>query len=161
MPIFSYICSWVKPRQNRSDEPSISFSFGKKKGTKSGLSKTDDQNHQRSNMIRKSLQSRASSRTTGRPQDNDNYDTEEEDSSTSLRTDWKAYEADIQRNKSTLMRCHPGVDRTRIQTRAGSSSSRPQPQSFGSSSTNPYSPISPTMSDSTSSPASPGFGRIF
>ncbi|OBS26661.1 hypothetical protein FPOA_00603 [Fusarium poae] len=112
-------------------------------------------------MIRKSLQSRASSRTTARPEDNNNYETEEEDSSTSLRTDWKAYEADIQRNKSTLMRSHPGVDRTRIQTRAGSSSSRPLPQSFGSSSTNPYSPTSPTMSDSMSSPVSPGFGRVF
>ncbi|CEI64263.1 hypothetical protein FVEN_g11113 [Fusarium venenatum] len=161
MPIFSYLCSWVKPRQSRSDEPSTSFSFGKKKRTKSALSKTDDPDHQRSTMIRKSLQSRTSSRTTARPEDNNNYDTEEEDSSTSLRTDWKAYEADIQRNKSTLMRSHPGVDRARIQTRAGSSSSRPQPQSFGSSSTNPYSPTSPTMSESTSSPASPGFGRIF
>ncbi|KAI6761627.1 hypothetical protein HG531_002180 [Fusarium graminearum] len=118
MPILSYLCSWVKPRQSRSDEPSTSFSFGKKKRTKSGLGKTDDQDHQRSNMIRKSLQSRTSSRTTTRPEDN-NYDTEEEDSgtSTSLRTDWKAYEADIQRNKSTLMRSHPGVDRARIQTR--------------------------------------------
>lgn len=162
MPILSYLCSWVKPRQSRSDEPSTSFSFGKKKRTKSGLGKTDDQDHQRSNMIRKSLQSRTSSRTTTRPEDN-NYDTEEEDSgtSTSLRTDWKAYEADIQRNKSTLMRSHPGVDRARIQTRAGSSSSRPPPQSFGSSSMNPYSPVSPTISESTSSPASPGFGRIF
>lgn len=160
MPIFSYLCSWVKPRQSRSDEPSTSFSFGKKKRTKSCLSTTDVEDHQRSTIIRKSLQSRASSRATTRPED-ETYDTEEEDSSTSLRTDWKAYEADIQRNKSTLMRCHPGVDRARIQTRAGSSSSRPQPQSFGSSSTNPYSPISPTTSNSTPSPASPGVSRVF
>jgi hypothetical protein len=160
MPIFSYLCSWVKPRQNRHDEPSTTFSLGKKKRTKSGLSKSDNEDHQRSIMIRKSLQSRASSRATGRPGD-DNYDTEEEDSSTSLRTDWKAYEADIQRNKSTLMRSHPGVDRTRIQTRGGSSSSRPQPQSFLSSSTNPYSPTSPTSTISTPSPASPGIERAF
>ncbi|RGP79745.1 hypothetical protein FLONG3_2189 [Fusarium longipes] len=101
MPIFSYLCSWVKPRQRRGDEPSNSFPFGKKKRTKSGLSTTDDEDHQRSTIIRKSLQSRTSSRVAVRPEDN-NYETEEDDSSTSLRTDWKAYEADIQRNKSMI-----------------------------------------------------------
>ena len=160
MPIFSYLCSWVKPRQKCPDEPSTTFCLGKKKRTKSGLSKPDTEDYQRSIMIRKSLKSRVSSRATGRPED-ENYDTEEEDSNTSLRTDWKAYEADIQRNKSTLMRSHPGVDRTRIQTRGGSSSSRPLPQSFGSSSTNPYSPTSPTSTISTPNPASPGIERAF
>jgi hypothetical protein len=160
MPFLSYLCSWVKPRQSQRDEPSTtSFCIGKKKRTKSGLEKTDKEDYQRSSIIRKSLQSRASSRATMRPEDN--YDTEEEDEdrATSLRTDWKAYEADIQRNKSTLMRSHPGVDRARIQNRGGSS--RPPPQSFGSSSSNPYSPISPTSTNSTTSPASPGVGRVF
>ncbi|KAF5544091.1 hypothetical protein FMEXI_6727 [Fusarium mexicanum] len=159
MPILSYLYSWVKPRQCQREERSPSFSLGKKKRTKSGPDKNEKEDFQRSNIIRKSLQSRASSRATVRQEDGD--DTEEEDRNTSLRTDWKAYEADIQRNKSTLMRRHPGVDRSRIQTHAGSSSSRPQPQSFSSSSTSPYSPPSPTTSTSTTSPASPEIGRAF
>ncbi|KAI6770319.1 hypothetical protein HG530_004948 [Fusarium avenaceum] len=109
-------------------------------------------------MIRKSLQSRASSRATMRPEDNYDTEEEEEDRAASLRTDWKAYEADIQRNKSVLMRSHPGVDRARIQNRGGPS--RPPPQSFGSSSSNPYSPISPTSTNSATSPASPGFTAL-
>ncbi|KAF4455003.1 hypothetical protein F53441_2564 [Fusarium austroafricanum] len=156
MPILSYLYSWVKPRQGQNDEQSPSFSLGKKKRSKSGLERNDKEDHQRSKIIRKSLQSRASSRATVR--DEDHNDTEEEDRSTGLRTDWKAYEADIQRNKSTLMRSHPGVDRSRIQARAGSSS-RPQPQSFSSSSTNPYSSISPTTSNATT--ASPPIGKAF
>ncbi|KAJ4271955.1 hypothetical protein NW762_000664 [Fusarium torreyae] len=159
MAILSYLYSWVKPRQNK--ERSNSISLGKKKRSKSCSDKMDKRDdYQRSKIIRKSLQSRASSRATMRTEDL-NYDTEEEERNTSLRTDWKAYEADIQRNKSTLMRSHPGVDRARIQTRAGSSSSRPQSHSFGSSSTNPYSPISPTSSNTSTSPASPAIGRAF
>lgn len=161
MPFLSYLCSWVKPRQSQRDEPSTTTSFciGKKKRTKPVPEKTDKEDHQRSSMIRKSLQSRASSRATMRPEDNYDTEEEEEDRATSLRTDWKAYEADIQRNKSTLMRSHPGVDRARIQNRGGSS--RPPPQSFGSSSSNSYSPISPTSTNSATSPASPGIGRMF
>ncbi|KAF5021822.1 hypothetical protein F66182_6115 [Fusarium sp. NRRL 66182] len=157
MSILSYLCSWVKPRQSAREERSRSFSFGKKKKSNSDLDRMDQQDSQRLSMIRKSLQSRASSRATMRP-DEYNYDTEEEDDSKSLRTDWKAYEADIQRNKSVLMRSHPGVDRTRA---AGSSSQRPQPQSFESSSTNPHSPTSPTPSSTPTSPASPGVVRAF
>ncbi|KAF4962699.1 hypothetical protein FSARC_9260 [Fusarium sarcochroum] len=160
MALLSYLYSWVKPRQNK--ERSSSISLGKKKRSKSCSEKMDKEDHQRSKIIRKSLQSRASSRATMRT-DDFNYDTEEEEEerNTNLRTDWKAYEADIQRNKSTLMRSHPGVDRARVQTRAGSSSNRPQPQSFGSSSTNSYSPISPTSSNTPTSPASPAIGRAF
>ncbi|KAM0225804.1 hypothetical protein ACHAQD_000763 [Fusarium lateritium] len=145
MPLLSYLCSWIKPRQSQRDEPSTSsFCIGKKKRTKSdlekrpksGLEKTDKEDHQRSSIIRKSLQSRASSQATMRPEDNYDTEEEEEDRAASLRTDWKAYEANIQRNKSTLMRTHPGVDRARIQN--GGGSSRPPPPSFGSSSSNPY-----------------------
>ncbi|KAI8718939.1 hypothetical protein NCS52_00674000 [Fusarium sp. LHS14.1] len=155
MAILSYLYSWVKPRQSRQDEQSKTFTFiGKKKRTKSDIPKVDEEeDHQRQIMIRKSLQSRASSRATDRVEFEDG-DTEEEEHNPGLKSDWKAYEADIQRNRSKLMRIHPGVDRSRA--RAGSSSKRPQP--YPSSSANPQ---SPTLSITPESPASPGIGRAF
>lgn len=156
MAILSYIYSWVKPRQSRQDDQSKTFTFiGKKKRTKSDLEKVEEEDHQRQIMIRKSLQSRASSRATDRVEFDDG-DTEEEERNPGLKSDWKAYEADIQRNRSKLMRIHPGVDRSRA--RAGSSSKRPQPYPFPSSSANPQ---SPTLSITPESPASPGIGRAF
>ncbi|KAM0427536.1 hypothetical protein ACHAPT_007496 [Fusarium lateritium] len=161
MAILSYIYSWVKPRQSRQpdDQPSNNRTFTfitKKKRTKSDLEKVSgDEDQQRQIMIRKSLQSRASSRATDR-YDDDGGDTEEEERNPGLKNDWKAYEADIQRNRSKLMRIHPGVDRSGA--RAGSSSKKPQPYPFPSSSANPQ---SPTLSSTPESPASPGIGRAF
>ncbi|QGI58796.1 hypothetical protein CEK26_000921 [Fusarium fujikuroi] len=80
MPLLSYLYSWVKPRQCQREERSPSFSLGKKKRTKSGLDKNEKEDFQRSNIIRKSLQSRASSRATVRQEDEN--DTEEEDRNT-------------------------------------------------------------------------------
>ncbi|KAJ3523161.1 hypothetical protein NM208_g12559 [Fusarium decemcellulare] len=164
MAILAYLYSWVKPRQNRQEEQHSNKSFTsfmtKKRRTKSDLSKADDEHSQRQIMIRKSLQSRASSRATDRICDefeNDGCDTEEEDRNPGLKSDWKAYEADIQRNRSTLMRSHPGVDRSG-RVRAGPSSRRPQRYSYGSSSTGPQ---SPTLSSTPGSPASPDIGRAF
>ncbi|RSL49233.1 hypothetical protein CEP54_012514 [Fusarium duplospermum] len=158
MAILSYLYSWVKPRQSRQDDQSKTFTFiGKKKRTKSEVGKVEEEDHQRQIMIRKSLQSRASSRATDRVrEDFDDGDTEEEERNPGLKSDWKAYEADIQRNRSKLMRCHPGVDRSRA--RAGSSSKRPQPYPSPSSSANPQ---SPTLSSTPESPASPVIGRAF
>ncbi|KAM5355926.1 hypothetical protein ACJ41O_002572 [Fusarium nematophilum] len=167
MAILAYLISWVKPRQNRQDEqqqPSRSLSnfMGKKKRKMSDLDKIEEDDHQRAIMIRKSLQSRASSRATDRARDEfspDQYnDSEEEERNPGLKSDWKAYEADLQRNRSTLIRSHPGVDRAAARTHGGPSSRRPQPYSYGSSSTNPR---SPTLSSTPESPVSPGIGRAF
>ncbi|RSL76704.1 hypothetical protein CEP51_009719 [Fusarium floridanum] len=161
MAILSYLYSWVKPRQSRQDDQSNkTFTFiGKKKRTKSDVVKVEEEDHQRQIMIRKSLQSRASSRATDRvTEDYEDGDTEEEERNPGLKSDWKAYEADIQRNRSTLMRCHPGIDRSRV--RAGSSSKRPQPYPYPSPSSS-ANPQSPTLSITPESPASPGIGRAF
>ncbi|RSM16408.1 hypothetical protein CEP52_000006 [Fusarium oligoseptatum] len=102
MAILSYLYSWVKPRQSRQDDQSNkTFTFiGKKKRTKSDVVKVEEEDHQRQIMIRKSLQSRASSRATDRArEDYEDGDTEEEERNPGLKSDWKAYEADIQRNR--------------------------------------------------------------
>lgn len=159
MAILSYLYSWVKPRQSRHDDQPKTFTFiGRRKRTKSDVGKVGGgEDHQRQIMIRKSLQSRTSSRATDRMTEAyDDGDTEEEERNPGLKSDWKAYEADIQRNRSRLMRIHPGVDRSRA--RAGSSSKRPQPYPCPSSSANPQ---SPTLSITPESPASPGIGRAF
>ncbi|KAF4983252.1 hypothetical protein FZEAL_1290 [Fusarium zealandicum] len=166
MALLATLMSWVRPRHSRQDEQSkhCPTFLIKKKCRMSDSGKNDEKDHQRQIMIRKSLQSRASSRATDRVPDeflNDHSDDdeEEEERNPSLKKDWKAYEADIQRNRSTLMRSHPGVKRPTAQSRAGSSSSkRPPPYSFGSSST---SPRSPTLSSTPESPASAEIGRAF
>ncbi|KAH7171030.1 hypothetical protein EDB81DRAFT_188105 [Dactylonectria macrodidyma] len=134
-----------------------------KKRKISDADKEDQDDIQRQVMIRKSLASRASSRTTDRVgkgkvpvEDDEDEDDEEKDDDEEeeeehtdrhrpggLKTDWKAYEADLQRNRSVLIRRHPGVDR-----------------SGGGSSTTPLSPItatSPTSPTSQTSLISPTF----
>ncbi|KPM43878.1 hypothetical protein AK830_g2681 [Neonectria ditissima] len=162
MAILAFLVSClVKKRQDapEDDDPKTFMTFmtkNKKQRKMSDLDKFGEDDAQRQIMIRKSLASRASSRTTtttrnskGKApleaedlEDDDDDDDEELDnerSSDSLKTDWKAYEADLQRNRSVLIRRHPGVDRS----------------STGGSSTTPLSPISPTSPTLPMSPTSP------
>lgn len=141
-----------------------------KKRKMSEVDKVDDDDVQRAVMIRKSLASRASSRTTAMdkgkgiaPLDDENTngidDDSEEDldgerNSASLKSDWKAYEADLQRNRSVLIRRHPGIDRS-----PASASTAPLTSISSTPSTTPTTPMTPmtTMSlpSTTSHRASP------
>lgn len=126
----------------------------KKRANTSDLDGIDDEDVQRAIMIRKSLASRASSRTctTGKDKgkgtatpvdvadvDDDSEesleDDEEGNNPASLKSDWKAYEADLQRNRSVLIRRHPGIDRS--------------PDSAGSA------PLTPSSSTCSASPTTP------
>lgn len=118
--------------------------------------------HQREIIIRKSLASRASSSGTFRlapdaPQHQTqphDYDDTDEDTQAGLRCDWKAFEADLQRNRSTLIRRHPGVDHSTA-TNSQSSSSYRHFDSIASSSR------SPPLSNTHRSPRSPTMGVPF
>ncbi|KAI5465999.1 hypothetical protein BGZ63DRAFT_420526 [Mariannaea sp. PMI_226] len=143
---------WAKKdKQDQEPKPFMSFMHKGKDMKRRKMSDSDimdlQEDRQRSNMIRKSLASRTSTRTTMDEEDdstrawqeeqnsnnNDiNGDDSEEDSNgpncDNLRSDWKAYEANLQRNRSVLIRTHPGIDRS-----AGSSSRAPScPSSFTS-----------------------------
>ncbi|KAF7544751.1 hypothetical protein G7Z17_g9694 [Cylindrodendrum hubeiense] len=170
MAILAFLVSCLvkKNRQDQDqDEDPRSFktfmtkSKAAKKRKMSDADKEDDEDIQRQVMIRKSLASRASSRTTNRvskgkaPQrdgdDDDDDDDDEDDEEqpvnnrkpNSLKTDWKAYEADLQRNRSVLIRRHPGVDRS-----AGGSSTTPLSPISATSPTSPTSLMSSTFSAS-------------
>ncbi|KAK7422615.1 hypothetical protein QQZ08_009421 [Neonectria magnoliae] len=156
-----FISCLVKKRQDapEDDDPKSFVNFmtktkGAKKRKMSDLDKVDGDDIQRQIMIRKSLASRASSRTTtttrkskgkgpleaeGMDDDDDTEKLDNERISDSLKTDWKAYEADLQRNRSVLIRRHPGVDRSNID----------------GSVTTPLSPLSPISPTSPTSPTSP------
>ncbi|KAH7163144.1 hypothetical protein B0J13DRAFT_30686 [Dactylonectria estremocensis] len=174
MAILAFLVSCLvkKSRQDTEEEEPKSFksfmTMSKSKNAKKqkmpDADKEDQDDIQRQVMIRKSLASRASSRTTNRGskgkapmEDGDEEEDEEKDDDeedeeepargrhpAGLKTDWKAYEADLQRNRSVLIRRHPGVDRS-----GGGSSMTPLSPIIATTPTSPTSPtslISPTIS---------------
>jgi hypothetical protein len=161
--------------QEQDPKPFMSMTFmnkgkGAKKRKMSEVDKVDDDDVQRAVMIRKSLASRASSRTTAMDKgkgiapledddtngidDDSEEDIDDERNPASLKSDWKAYEADLQRNRSVLIRRHPGIDRS-----SASASTAPLTPISSTPSTTPTTPMTPmtTMSlpSTTSSRASP------
>lgn len=166
MALLAFLVSCLvkkNPQDTEEDPKSFKTFMTKSKGAKkrkmSDADREDEEDVQRQIMIRKSLASRASSRTTTRvsqgkaPQEEDEKDDSEEDSEEdrptnkhnqdSLKTDWKAYEADLQRNRSVLIRRHPGVDRS-----GGSSSKAPLSPITATSPTSPTSHMSPPFTTS-------------
>lgn len=140
MAILTYIKSCFGRQHQTQNHNSKSFRNPSKENRKSPHSGVIEEiDHQRKTMIRKSLASRASSWATVRIQEDTpqhhthdtGSETEDSRNNSGLRYDWKAYEANLQRNQSTLIRRHPGVNPSTANSRGGCSSN--QQYSFASS----------------------------
>lgn len=116
MSIITFIVAWFTIRcRRRHDEEAPNLKEDEDKAEKTFRRKTADLDRleeeelQRQVMIRKSLASRTSLRTSSQIYEDEEPEAERPKS---LRMDWKKWEAGIQHQRSLSTETHPGIDPT-------------------------------------------------